>query len=326
MLPQPRSVFALGLAVSVVLVSPRPGDAQRGRLAQPTPPPAAVSSQEQAYMDAINAGLEEYGQGRFGEARAFFLQAHATLPSARTLRGIGMCAFELGDYVGAISLLTDALASEVRPLDAAQRTHVEALLSRSLLYVGRLTLTLTPATATVQIDGAAPVMREGVALLNPGDHEITVEAPGVSSAVRRVHVESAAAITVTIDLTPPPAPVAQPAPRRRRNLTLPLTGFGVAGAGVITLAIAGPMANAKEESLASGCGATRTCTSSQTRGADRLALIADVGIGLTVAGAVAGTVLLFVGPGALPDEDAPAVTVLPMFDRATAGVMTMGSF
>jgi tetratricopeptide (TPR) repeat protein len=107
----------------------------------------------------------------------------------------------------------------------------------------------------------------------------------------------------------------------RRNLTVPLIAFGAGGAGLITFAVVGAMANGKESDLASGCGATRTCTASEVAPADRLALIADIGLGIGIAGVAAGTVLLFVGPGARPDDEstAPTVSVAPMINRSTAG-------
>jgi len=122
---------------------------------------------------------------------------------------------------------------------------------------------------------------------------------------------------------------AAPAERApRRNLTVPLIAYGAGAAGVLMFAIAGPIANAKESDLASGCGATRTCTHDQVAPADRLAAIADVGLGLAIAGAAAGTVLLFVGPGAPRDAEpaSPTVSVAPILDRSTFGIASSVRF
>ena len=53
----------------------------------------------------IGDAVAEYDAGHFQEARALFRQAHEKSPTARTLRGIGMCSFELRDYVEAARAL-----------------------------------------------------------------------------------------------------------------------------------------------------------------------------------------------------------------------------
>jgi len=75
--------------------------------------------------------------GRWQEARALFQQAHEEYPNARTLRGIGMAAFEMRDYVGAYRALMQALASEERPLTRRQRRATQALLEETRAFIGR---------------------------------------------------------------------------------------------------------------------------------------------------------------------------------------------
>ena len=314
-------------ALSILSLAPAQGEAQRRRAEPQAAPLVEISPQEQAYRDAINAGLAEYAEGRFGEARALFLRAHATLPSARTLRGIGMCAFEMRDYVGAVTLLAESLTSDVRPLDDAQRTHVTALLARAVMYVGRLTLTVAPESATVLIDGAAPVMYEGVAILNPGDHEVTVEAPDLPSAVRRIHVESSGTITLHIDLTPPPmvaVPVAPPERIRPHPVTVPAAiAYGAGGVGLGLFVGFGARALSLDKSHEPECLARGTCSEASLDRQDRSAILADVGLGLMVAGTTTGLLLqlLRTEPGS---EERP--TVGAATDGETSMVFVQGAF
>ena len=57
----------------------------------------------------IGDAVAEYDAGHFQEARALFRQAHDKSPTARTLRGIGMCSFEMRDYVEAARALGASL-------------------------------------------------------------------------------------------------------------------------------------------------------------------------------------------------------------------------
>src|SRR3954467_9851662 len=101
----------------------------------------------------IGDAVAEYDAGHFQEARALFRQAHERQPTARTLRGIGMCSFELRDYVEATRSLTASLRETRRPLTSEQKRHAELLLARAHTFVGRFTVKIKPATASLFVDG-----------------------------------------------------------------------------------------------------------------------------------------------------------------------------
>src|SRR5262245_32294535 len=90
----------------------------------------------------IGDAVAEYDAGHFQEARALFRQAHERSPTARTLRGIGMCSFEMRDYVEASRSLTASLRDQRRPLTPEQKRHAEALLARAHTFIGRFTVKL----------------------------------------------------------------------------------------------------------------------------------------------------------------------------------------
>ena len=113
----------------------------------------AQGSEPHGYRTAINEALAEYKAGHFEEARSLFAEAHGIYPNARTLRGLGMTAYELRRYRESIEYLDGALASPVKPLDGRLRTETESLLSRAYRFVARLRLVLTPPNTLVGIDG-----------------------------------------------------------------------------------------------------------------------------------------------------------------------------
>ena len=149
----------------------------------------------------ISDALEEYNTGHFPEARALFGQAHHMRPSARTLRGLGLTAFELKDYVLAKGELSEALVAQQTPLTTEQRTEVERLLARLRRYTGHLTVEVLTASAdvTTALDGR-PFTRE--LDVNLGEHELVVEAPGHATLRRKLSIEGGQTQTLRLHLSP----------------------------------------------------------------------------------------------------------------------------
>ena len=123
----------------------------------------------------IGDAVAEYDAGHFQEARALFRQAHERQPTARTLRGIGMCSFELRDYVEATRSLGASLRETRRPLTNEQKRHAELLLARAHTFVGRFTMKIKPANASLFVDGhPAELEPDGVMLLSFGRHQLSL--------------------------------------------------------------------------------------------------------------------------------------------------------
>ncbi|MCA9606023.1 MAG: PEGA domain-containing protein [Myxococcales bacterium] len=153
------------------------------------------------YREAIAAAVAELNAGRFEEALAQFTRAHELVPSARTLRGIGLAAFELRDYVRALEALEGSLADPRRPLTEAQRDEVGGLAARALQYIGRLRVEVAPDDAAITVDGAdvAPDA-EGWLRLNAGDHQVVARAADHRDATRRVTLHAGEQQTLSITL------------------------------------------------------------------------------------------------------------------------------
>lgn len=125
----------------------------------------------EGYDEAIELGVQEFDLGNFAEARARFLEAHRVYPNARTLRALGMVAYELRHYVSSIQYLKQALESAERPLTPRLRQAVEKLLKRAGAYVGRYRVTLRPPGAQLWADGdEVELGSDGMLMLSVGDH------------------------------------------------------------------------------------------------------------------------------------------------------------
>ena len=178
--------------------------------AQDAPAPAPVPAAQPAYENAIAQAVAEFGAGRWEEARALFKRAHQIEPNARTLRGMGMTAFELRMYVVALRELEAAVQDTRKPLTEAQRRSAQALIERTNAFVGRHQLVLEPAHAKPYVDGQPVQFEPGaVVLLDIGEHELRVVADGYRTATRRLRVEGGqrAVLRVTLEAnTPVPSP------------------------------------------------------------------------------------------------------------------------
>jgi len=176
--------------------------------------------EDPAYRAAIRDALAEYNARHFEEARILFRRAHELDPNARTLRGIGMASFELRDYVTAVHALSAALVDTRKPLSSDQRSHAQGLLERSRLYVDIYVLKITPADATVLIDGHAPDLEpDGTVLLGFGSHNIEVSSTGYVLRTFSVNVRGGERkeLSITLERKPARSPLASPAAEALRK-------------------------------------------------------------------------------------------------------------
>jgi hypothetical protein len=160
----------------------------------------------------IGDAVAEYDAGHFQEARALFRQAHEKSPTARTLRGIGMCSFELRDYVEASRTLAASLRDQRRPLTAEQKRHAEALLARAHTFVGRFNVKVKPADASLFVDGhPAELEPDGMLILAFGRHTLSLRCSSCAPAEKdeEVNVSGGEHKDVVLALAPasanPPA-------------------------------------------------------------------------------------------------------------------------
>lgn len=112
-----------------------------------------------------------------------------------------------------------------------------------------------------------------------------------------------------------------------RSLVGPITAFAIGGAGLITFAVSGGIALSRRGALEDDCadGACDDAENSAADAVDRAALIADIGLGVAIAGTAVGVILLLVNSGG--DEEHSATTQLvPSLSQNGGGVSVLGSF
>jgi len=170
-----------------------------------------------AYDQQIEEAVRAYEAGRFAEARSAFRRAHELSPTARTLRTIGMCSFNLGDYADAVWHLESAQSDPRKPLTDEQRKHVAELSARATAHIGRFRLRLEPSGVALSVDGhPALVLGQSELLLEAGRHEISARAAGYQAVHSTLLVERGDRAALAFTLVPgeaaPAAPVASAVP------------------------------------------------------------------------------------------------------------------
>jgi hypothetical protein len=155
----------------------------------------------------IGDAVAEYDAGHYQEARALFRQAHEKQPTARTLRGMGMCSFELRDYVEAARDLSASLRETRRPLTSEQKRHAEALLARANTFIGRFTVKVKPENGSLFVDShPAELEPDGLLLLAFGRHQLSLRCPSCAPTEKEEDVDVAGGEHKTIELALEPAP------------------------------------------------------------------------------------------------------------------------
>jgi hypothetical protein len=148
-------------------------------------------AQSASYDELIEQALSAYQAEQWDDARRLFELAHGLQPTARTLRTIGMSAFNQQDYIAALQNLEAALLEPRKPLTEAQRAHASSLITQANAEVGRFRLRVSPEGARLMVDGKSPALsRDGELVLTPGRHEVVVSKADYPSIIQRLEVQA----------------------------------------------------------------------------------------------------------------------------------------
>jgi hypothetical protein len=307
----------------------------------------ATDSDSSEYDRYVAQALQAYDAGRYAEARSSFRRAHELAPTARTLRTIGMCSFNLGDYVDALIDLEAALEDTRKPLSADQRSHVSDLIARSQVHVGRFKIRLSPQDALLWVDGRPPprLVTDEI-LLEPGRHELLAQASGHQPSRSTFQVDGGDRTTLEIVLAPSPATsdvaaapaakstvvatneVSSPAPLApagtstgtgsRTQAALGYVALSVGGVGLVAFGITTALAASKESNLDSHCS-DRACEPAYHDDVDtydRYRLLSTVSLVTGLVFVATGAVLLLTQP----DGRAEHAGVTPMIGVGSIGL------
>lgn len=191
---------------------------------------AAVAGDENDPRSHLERGYEEFQLGDFAEALALFETSYRMRPSARVLRAIAKCQFELRHYTRSIEFAERALREKEEALSPELEADTRALRERARAFVVDVNFDLWPADAVVVVDGQAssPSVR-----LDVGTHAVHVSAAGHTSMTSSIAVQSNSQTKWTFHLVPLGAASPAIAPERSSPLVPILVGgLALVGTGI----------------------------------------------------------------------------------------------
>ena len=226
------------------------------------PARASAQSREAAAARLFEEARALQARGSENEACARFEASEKLDPAVGTLLNIAECAERKGSTATAWVRYRQAAAMAARRADAEREAvatrkidDVEKRLSRLVL---RASAPLPPSASIVRDEEIVPVSELGVAVpVDPGDHRVTVRAPGYRSwtatarvlpgptvvslalpALERAAPTNEEATTPAVAATAPtPArPSAEPATASKRSASTSAWTWVIGGAGVAALA------------------------------------------------------------------------------------------
>lgn len=271
-------VRAVGILAVLLCVSPADAQGNRGR-----------ARARQLY----GAGQELFRDGDYVGARQSFEKAYEALPNPVVLLSIAECQVRVEQYREAVATLKRYLTE--RP-DAPDRDVVEQQLEALQTKPAILIVESIPAGAAIGLDGeptghATPSEIE----VPPGEHSLTLELPGyvalehmvstVFGGRERLELKLSPAQVAQAPIDAPPAEPPPVAETGRHAGPAVWVATSVAAAGAVTGAVLGGLALKKYKSYKD------TPSESLADKGDRIALFADVGFGVAVAGGVTALVL-----------------------------------
>lgn len=261
------------------------------------------------YEAVIRDAVGEYNRGNYAEASVLFERAHQARPSARTLRGKGMCAFELKHYVAAVQAFDEALRHDTRPLSDVHRSEVTRLLQRARDFAASFELAFPAGVTQLEVDGESRALPSGPVLLDPGKHVLAVTTAAGERIERELDVEVGERGRLAFDSRarePGPAPTPSEAPRSFTWIALAATGAFAAGIVGFGLAAKGEHDDFVRLSMA--CEGCESSEVKSARSSGRtLQTLTNVSIALTGV-AAAATVALFVFEPKLHERAQSGVT------------------
>jgi hypothetical protein len=283
-------------------------------IALTTPTWSALAADSSAAADTserarFKAAQELYDKGNFAGALPLFRaipSPNAHLYAARCLVGLKQLPEAYEELSATIREATERALTEQRyaaTRDAAA-TERTALASKIGLVV--IAVTDRPAGIVVTIGGrVVPADHLGEAFpVAPGPVLVEATAPGRVAFQRRLAIGAGASEVLAIALVTATAVAKAPPPittHEKIGGGVRTGGFVVAGvgvAGLATFAITGLLANSKYSSVSAACGGTH-CTDpayqSQIDAGKTLDTVANIGLGVGLAGLVGGTLMIVFG-------------------------------
>jgi hypothetical protein len=288
--------------VAAAWLAPETADAQRrgGRQAAAATPAGPTAEQTAAARAAYGEGQRLFGTNDFAGALAQFEAAFASVPNPVVLLSIAESQERLGRVVDAVATLERYLTLRT---DAPDRAGVQTRIDGLRARPGVIAVSSEPVGAAIALDGTdtgrvTPADVEAA----PGEHTIAASLAGYEPASQTVTVAFGArqelaipALTATpapppaepvaAEPEPAPAPPVEEEPASEGPGTAVWIAAGVGAAGLVSGTVLGFLALSEQSDF------DVAPTEAIADRGERLALFADVGFGVAVAGLVTALVL-----------------------------------
>jgi hypothetical protein len=154
--------------------------------------PGAKADDEAGYKSHMTNGVKLYQDRNWEAAIAEFEAAYRIKPKASPLVNIALCHKGMFNYPKAIGVLETALGKHADTLTPADKKAAEDAITDMKALLGYVTLELSPANATVSVDGA-DLPKDAASKpipLGPGTHQIAARAEGYATQEQSVTVAS----------------------------------------------------------------------------------------------------------------------------------------
>lgn len=295
--------------------------------------PGSAKPAKDPVVELFQSANKLFGEKKYDAALLLFREAYEKSQSPNAHLMIGKCLLAQGELPAAYDEFSATLReagkrAETEPKYAETRDAAAAELAPLETKIGKLVITVVDATATTRVlvnnvELSKDKLGAPVAVM-PGTIEIAAEGLTADKIVKSEEVkggETKAVILSAAVAKPPPStlpPTTSTTPEETTGGGLRKAGFAVLGVGVVGMglfAVGGIQANAKFATLEKECGGTR-CTDPKYAdiidSGKTMDLLANVGLGLGIAGIVAGTVMVIVGgPKPKPKATEASVFVSP---------------
>lgn len=252
--------------------------------------PAAAQNDTEARVH-FDSGALYYEEARYAEAVEEFRRAFELSERIGLLFNMSQCYERMGD-------LDNAVVHLERYIAGSEESATRAVQERRLT---NLRATRDAAQARAEAAAAEVAAAERAAAQRSAAEAARPEATGESRQ----------------------APGETSTTMRRLSIAL----LGVGGAGLVTFGVAGGLALSEDRRLAEDCidqFGNPSCAAGADTALNRRSLIADIGLGVGIAGAAAGLVLLLMNRSS--GDETNHVQIAPSLDTHSGGVTLQGAF
>jgi hypothetical protein len=218
-------------------------------------------------------GLDASDSERWAEAADLFTRSRALLSRPSTVFNLVGALYRLGRYRESLAAVRDYLGMSDPLVDAAKRQEVEGLRAVMEKAIGTARIEVSPADATLDVDGERQVAGKGgyTLPLDPGLHALVARRAGHRDHSETFAIESGGSVNLQVvlqanEVGPVATPVAEPmplagpaeepaparapqrddVPRKRMKRALWITG-AVVVAGAVATGLAVALGGSKEE-------------------------------------------------------------------------------